>query len=99
MKRSTICSVTFVKSSLKDEMHFTCQKMHSTVKASWAGILLAQTEVNSPICEQASGILHPCCFKLFVFNGKLPLINPENLSSLPLNRIAVAEVSQISGFF
>ena len=27
-------------------MHFTCQKMHSTVRASLAGILLVRTEVN-----------------------------------------------------
>ena len=39
------------------------------------------------------------CFKSFVFNGKSPLINPEKLSSLHLNRTAVAEVSQISSFF
>ena len=37
-------------------------------------------------------------FKLFVFNGKSPLINPEKLSSVWLNITAVAEVSQISGF-
>ena len=39
------------------------------------------------------------CFKSFVFDGKSPLINPENISSLPLNRTAVTEVRQISGFF
>ena len=30
-------------------MHFTCQKMHSTVRASLAGVLLARPEVNSPM--------------------------------------------------
>ena len=39
------------------------------------------------------------CFKSLVFNGKSPLINPEKLSSLHLNRTAVPDVSQISGFF
>ena len=29
-------------------MHFTCQKMHSTVRASLAGILLAQTRSKLP---------------------------------------------------
>ena len=38
------------------------------------------------------------CFKSFVINGKSPLINPENLSLLSLNKTA-KEVSQISGFF
>ena len=43
-------------------MHFTRQKMHSTLRASLAGILLARTRTRQ--CEWARGILHPCLISI-----------------------------------
>ena len=60
-------------------------------KKQWHSLCKATLDMNRAIIRN--------CSKSFVFNGKSPLINLENLSSLPLNRTAVAEVSQISGFF
>ena len=77
--------------------YFQAEELLCHLEALW--LLNKSNGIISKATLDMNRAIFRNCFKSFVFNGKSPLINPENLSSLPLNRTAVTEVSQISGFF